>query len=74
MKRDEIDEELVPPEDRDLLYTTFYDVLNDLIGRENIDVYVTGSNSKMLSSDIITNFRDRATQIHMWPLSFSRCV
>lgn len=71
VKRDEIDEELVPPEDRDLLYTTFYDVLNDLIGRENIDVYVTGSNSKMLSSDIITNFRDRATQIHMWPLSFS---
>ena len=37
VKRDEIDEELVPPEDRDLLYTTFYDVLNDLIGRENID-------------------------------------
>ena len=65
------EEEMVAPEDRDLLYTTFYDVLNDLIAHENIDVYVTGSNSKMLSSDIVTNFRDRGTEIRMWPLSFA---
>lgn len=71
VKRDDIDESKVAPEDRDLLYTTFYDVLNDLTSHQNIDVYVTGSNSKMLSSDIVTNFRDRGTEIRMWPLSFS---
>lgn len=71
VKRSDIDDSDVAPEDRDLLYTTFYDVLNDLSSRESIDVYVTGSNSKMLSSDIVTNFRDRGTEIHMWPLSFS---
>ena len=61
----------VAPEDRELAYTTFYDVLNDLISRENLDVYVTGSNSRMLSSDIVTNFRDRGTEIRMAPLTFS---
>ncbi len=71
VKRTDVDESLVDPEDRDLLYTTFYDILNDLIAYENIDVYVTGSNSKMLSSDIVTNFRDRGSEIRMWPLSFS---
>ena len=49
IKNSEIDERLVPEEDRDLLYTTFYDILNDLAARPNLDVYVTGSNSKMLS-------------------------
>ena len=38
----------IAPEDRELAYTTFYDVLNDLASRENLDVYVTGSNSRML--------------------------
>lgn len=71
VKRADVDEAAVAPEDRDLLYTTFYDVLNDLMSRENLDVYVTGSNSKMLSSDIVTNFRDRGTEIRMWPLSFA---
>ncbi len=71
VKRKGIDESSVAPDDRDLIYTTFYDVLNDLIAHENLDVYVTGSNSKMLSSDIVTNFRDRGTEIRMWPLSFS---
>ena len=47
-----IDESLVPDEDKDMLYTTFYDVLNDLMSRPNLDIYVTGSNSKMFSKDI----------------------
>ncbi|HIS39423.1 MAG TPA: ATP-binding protein [Candidatus Aphodovivens avistercoris] len=71
VKRADVDESLVPPEDRDLLYVTFYDVLNDLMARPNLDVYVTGSNSKMLSSDIVTNFRDRGTEVRVEPLSFA---
>lgn len=71
VKNDDIDESLVPVEDRDMLYTTFYDILNDLIARPNLDVYVTGSNSKMLSKDIVTNFRDRGSEIKVYPLSFS---
>ncbi len=50
---------------------TIYDMLNELKGYKNLDVYVTGSNSKMLSSDIATEFRGRSTQIHIYPLSFS---
>ena len=50
---------------------TFYDVLNELRAAENLDVYVTGSNSKMLSSDILTEFRGRGDEIHVHPLSFS---
>ncbi len=49
---------------------TIYDMLNELRGYNNLDVYVTGSNSKMLSSDIATEFRGRSTQIHVYPLSF----
>lgn len=49
---------------------TVYDMLNELKSYKNLDVYVTGSNSKMLSSDIATEFRGRATQIHVYPLSF----
>ena len=70
VKNTDIDESLVPEEDRDMLYTTFYDVLNDLTGRPNLDIYVTGSNSKMLSKDIVTNFRDRGSEIKLAPLSF----
>ncbi len=50
---------------------TVYDMLNELKGYSNLDVYVTGSNSKMLSTDIATEFRGRASQIHVWPLSFA---
>ena len=57
-------------DDKDMLYTTFYDILNDLMARKNLDIYVTGSNSKMLSSDIVTNFRDRGSEIKVYPLSF----
>jgi len=70
VKNEDVVEELVPDEDKDMLYTTFYDILNDLMARSNLDVYVTGSNSKMLSKDIVTNFRDRGTEIKVYPLSF----
>ena len=70
VKSEDVDESLVPEEDRDMLYTTFYDILNDLMLRSNLDIYVTGSNSKMLSKDIVTNFRDRGTEIKVYPLSF----
>lgn len=50
---------------------TIYDMLNELKGYKNLDVYVTGSNSKMLSKDIATEFRGRASQVHVYPLSFS---
>lgn len=49
---------------------TIYDMLNELKAYKNLDVYVTGSNSKGLSADIATEFRGRATQIHIFPLSF----
>lgn len=71
IKDTDIDESLVPDEDKEMLYTTFYDILNDLIARPNLDVYVTGSNSKMLSKDIVTNFRDRGSEIKVYPLSFA---
>lgn len=48
-----------------------YSVLNGFLHMENIDVYVTGSNSKMLSTDISTEFRGRGDAIHVYPLSFS---
>lgn len=49
---------------------TIYDMLNELKAYKNLDVYVTGSNSRGLSKDIATEFRGRATQIHVYPLSF----
>ena len=70
VKNEDINESLIPEEDKEMLYTTFYDILNDLISRQNLDVYVTGSNSKMLSKDIITNFRDRGSEVRVFPLSF----
>lgn len=49
----------------------FVSVLNELSDNENIDVYVTGSNSKFLSKDVATEFRDRGDEIHIYPLTFS---
>lgn len=49
---------------------SIYDMLNELRAYKNLDVYVTGSSSKGLSKDIATEFRGRATQIHVFPLSF----
>ena len=48
----------------------FVDVLSSLVELENTDVYVTGSNSRFLSSDIVTDFRGRGDEIHVWPLTF----
>lgn len=52
----------------------FEDVLNSLLHIRNADVYVTGSNSKFLSSDVITQFRGRGDEIRVYPLSFSEYV
>lgn len=51
------------------LVSQFEEVLNSLLRMDNVDVYVTGSNSKFLSSDIITEFRGRGDEIHLYPLS-----
>ncbi len=48
-----------------------YGVLNSLLRKNNVDVYVTGSNSKFLSTDVMTEFRGRGDEIHIAPLSFS---
>lgn len=56
--------------ENDDIEVTIYDMLNELKSHKNLDVYVTGSNSKMLSSDIATEFRGRATQIRVYPFSF----
>ena len=48
----------------------FVGTLNGLLRNENFDVYVTGSNSRFLSSDILTEFRGRGDQVHVYPLSF----
>ena len=70
VRNKDVDESMVAEDDRDLLYTTFYDVLNDLMSCRNLDIYVTGSNSKMLSKDLVTNFRDRGSEIRVAPLSY----
>lgn len=49
----------------------FEDVLNSLLHIKNVDVYVSGSNSKFLSKDIITEFRGRGDEVRVYPLSFS---
>lgn len=48
----------------------FVDMLGSLVVKENADIYVTGSNSHFLSSDIVTEFRGRGDEIHLWPLTF----
>ena len=50
--------------------TDFIEVLSTLSVTDGIDVYVTGSNSRFLSSDVVTEFRGRGDEIHVWPLSF----
>lgn len=53
------------------LMPRFEEVLNSLLRISNIDIYVTGSNSRFLSSDIVTEFRGRGDEIRIYPLSFS---
>lgn len=52
----------------------FEDVLNGLMHIENVDIYVTGSNARFLSKDIVTEFRGRGLQIHISPLSFAELM
>ena len=49
----------------------FESILNSLIRMKNVDVYVTGSNARFLSKDVITEFRGRGDEVHMHPLSFA---
>ena len=55
------------PEDK----ITFVDVVMGFMKIRNADIYITGSNSKMLSSDVLTQFRDRGDEVRVFPLSFS---
>ena len=63
-----IKNQYIPDSDEEI---TFVDTLLGLMKNENLDIYVTGSNSKMLSKDILTQFRDRGDEIHIYPLSFA---
>lgn len=56
------------------LLSDFEDVLNGLMHIENVDIYVTGSNARFLSKDIVTEFRGRGLQIHISPLSFAELM
>ena len=60
----------IPNPDLDGEFITFYDVLNGFLQKKNLDIYITGSNSKMLSSDILTEFRGRGDEVRVFPLSF----
>lgn len=53
------------------LLDRFVDVLNSFMHMSNVDVYVTGSNSRFLSKDVATEFRGRGMEIHIYPLSFA---
>ena len=53
------------------LLERFEEVLNSLLHKRNVDVYVTGSNSKFLSKDVITEFRGRDDEVHVYPVCFS---
>ena len=53
------------------MLSEFESILNSLIRMKNVDVYVTGSNARFLSKDVITEFRGRGDEVHMYPLSFA---
>lgn len=67
----QMSDEVKNPFNADGRKITFYDALNDLRSLSNLDVYVTGSNSRMLSRDILTEFRGRSDEIRVHPLSFA---
>ena len=48
-----------------------YGILNGLLRLDNVDIYITGSNSKFLSSDIMTEFRGRGDEVRVFPLFFA---
>jgi len=67
----QMSDEVKNPYNPDGKKITFYDALNDLRSLSNLDIYVTGSNSRMLSSDILTEFRGRSDEVRVHPLSFA---
>ena len=67
----QMSDEVSNPYNPDGKKITFYDALNDLKSLDNLDIYVTGSNSRMLSSDILTEFRGRSDEIRVHPLRFA---
>ena len=67
----QMSDEVPSPYNPDGKKITFYDALNDLKSLDNLDIYVTGSNSRMLSSDILTEFRGRSDEIRVHPLRFA---
>lgn len=67
----QMSDEVDNPYNADGTKIRFYDALNDLKELSNLDVYVTGSNSRMLSSDILSEFRGRSDEIRVHPLSFA---
>ena len=52
----------------------FEEVLNSLLHIKNLDIYVTGSNSRFLSSDVLTEFRGRGDEVHVYPLTFQEAM
>ena len=67
----DIDLSTIHPDDRERMFVDFYRVLNGLRTTPHVDVYVTGSNSRMLSTDVATEFRGRGQVVHVTPLSFA---
>jgi predicted AAA+ superfamily ATPase len=67
----QMSDEVPNPYNREGAKITFYDALNDIKTLPNLDIYVTGGNSKMLSGDILTQFRGRSDEIRVHPLSFA---
>ena len=67
----QMSDEVPNPYNPDGKKITFYDALNDLKSLDNLDIYVTDSNSRMLSSDILTEFRGRSDEIRIHPLRFA---
>ena len=61
----------VPLADNPKIMFTFYDTLNGLMKIGNLDIYVTGSNSRLLSKDVATHFRDRGEEVQVHPLTFA---
>ena len=66
-----VDLATIHPDDRNDCYISFYNVLNGLLNTPNVITFVTGSNARMLSKDIATQFRGRSEVIHVSPLSFA---
>ena len=52
----------------------FEEALNSLLHIKNLDIYVTGSNSRFLSSDVLTEFRGRGDDVHVYPLTFKEVM